>query len=129
MKKILLVLNLALLAFPRISMASGCSPSNWLGEETVVLNLGEFVTSYTCDKTCGFSVSQTLNEPPYTVESHFIHQLGDKTALPNEQLEQMETIELKIFRQHFFDACDDTFRYVLGFDQGNFRFREEMDMF
>lgn len=117
----MLLLTFSLLSFN--AFASGCMPDDvQLVSETAVVDLGQFETTYNCDKTfCGVSV--------WNQEKDEYHQL----ALINEQNPTQYNIpkgklNVKIYDQYFVSSCTETHRYVLGMDLEKQRYREVDDL-
>jgi hypothetical protein len=127
MKNQLLIFAFLASAFPLVSQASGCSSQNWLHKEVSVLELGSFIASYKCVQVCGIWVKKELDDNSGLYESHFLHQQDRIHPLPPDQAQGLKFAEVKIYRQHLSDGCDDTFRYVLGYDYNGLRYREVMD--
>ena len=117
------VLIFSLLLLSSKTFASGCMPDDvQLVSEKVVVDLGQFETTYNCDKTfCGLYI--------WNKEKDEYHQL----ALINEQNPTQYNVSkgnlnVQIYDQYFVSSCSEIHRYILGMNLEGQRYREVDDL-
>jgi hypothetical protein len=113
------------------AFASGCMPDDvQLVSETTVLDLGAFDASYRCDHSnvgCGISTQKEI--PGEYYEYHWLISLSSTPIDPHGiQYQNLGPLNLKLYRQLFVGSCGETYRYVVGVDFKDIRFRETEDL-